>query len=58
MERFLPQKNEKEVISMRIPTHILVELDSKATAFGISRNELMNQCIVFALEHMEEPKAD
>ncbi len=54
LEKFLPKKQEKEVISMRISSEVLEELDSKAAAFGISRNELINQCVRFALEHMED----
>lgn len=52
LEKFLPKKPEKEVISMRIPTDVLERLDKKASAFEISRNELINQCITFALENM------
>jgi len=53
LEKFLPKKQEKEVISMRIPADVLAELDAKATVFEISRNELINQCIVYALKHMD-----
>ena len=54
LEKFLPKKVEKEVISMRIPVTVLNELDEKAAAFNISRNEIINQCIMFALENMEK----
>ena len=54
MERFLPRKPEKEVISMRISKELLDELDRKSAVAEISRNELINQCIRFALAHMEE----
>lgn len=54
MERFLPKKPEKEVISMRIAKDLLDDLDKKSAAVGISRNELINQCIQFALAHMED----
>ena len=53
MEKFLPKKTEKDVISMRIPRDILETLDQKAYDAGISRNELINQCITFALAHMD-----
>ena len=56
--KFLPKKVEKEVISMRIPTEVLAVLDSKAAAFEISRNEFINQCIIFALENMDESTAN
>lgn len=56
MEKFLPKKPEKEVISMRISLELLSEVDRRAAEFQISRNELINQCIVYALAHMEEPE--
>ena len=40
---------------MRIPVEMLAEVDAKAAAFDISRNELINQCIAFALANMEKP---
>ena len=54
MEKFLPRKIEKEVISMRIPRDVLAVLDQRANSAEISRNELINQCICFALAHMDE----
>ena len=53
MAKFVVRKPEKEVISMRIATDTLKMLDDMATKSDISRNELINQMIVFALEHME-----
>ena len=53
MTVFNPKKPEKEVISMRIPKDVLEILDQKATKADISRNELINQMILFALAHME-----
>ncbi len=41
---------------MRISSETLQILDEKAAIVGISRNELINQMIQFALENMEEPK--
>ncbi len=55
MSKFVARKPEKEVISMRIATDTLQVLDEKAAKIGISRNELINQMIAFALENMEEP---
>ena len=54
MARFIVKKPEKEVISMRLSSEVLEKLDSMAAQAGISRNELINQMIAFALEHMEE----
>lgn len=55
MEKFVARKPEKEVISMRISSDTLQILDAKAAQIGISRNELINQMISFALTNMEEP---
>ena len=54
MEKFVPKKTEKETISVRISTSLLQELERYAAASDISRNELINQCIQFALKHMGE----
>lgn len=52
MKEFVPYKHEKEVISIRIDSEILKTVDSSAEHAGISRNEFINQCITFALEHL------
>ena len=54
MTKFVARKPEKEVISMRISADTLQILDNKAASIGISRNELINQMILFALANMEE----
>ncbi len=54
MEKFSPVKPEKEAISLRISTVTLRQIDSRAAAFDISRNEFINQCIAFALSNMNE----
>lgn len=52
MREFVPYKHEKEVISIRIDSEILKTVDSSAEHAGISRNEFINQCIAFALNHL------
>ena len=39
---------------MRISVDVLDVLDKKAAEIGISRNELINQMILFALDNMED----
>ena len=39
---------------MRISTEMLKTVDDKAAQIGISRNELINQMIQYALDNMEE----
>ena len=58
LEKFVPRKTEKEVISMRIATEVLEQIDAEADACDISRNEFINQCIAFALRHMETTKVN
>jgi len=53
LARFIIKKPEKEVISMRIDSLLLKKLDKMASESDISRNELINQMILFALDHME-----
>ena len=54
----MPRKPEKEVISMRIATDVLAQIDAEADAYDISRNEFINQCIAFALSHMASDEAE
>lgn len=52
MSRFVIQKPEKEVITLRIASNLLHEVDIKANEADVSRNELINQMITFALSSM------
>ena len=54
MPKFVAHKPEKEVISMRISLDKLKIVDEEAAEIGISRNELINQMIDYALANMEE----
>lgn len=54
LAKFIARKPEKEVISMRISTDMLKIVDDKAADIGISRNELINQMIQYALENMDD----
>lgn len=56
MAEFKPRKTEKEVISVRLPSDMLAEVDEKAAAIEISRNDFINQCIRFALDNMKKDK--
>lgn len=58
MRKFIPKKSEKEVISLRIPSKLLEEVDSKATRYNLSRNEFIIQCIEYALSNMAEDADD
>lgn len=53
MKYFIPQKQDKEVISIRLPSELLQQIDESAAKADISRNEFINQCIVFAMQHLQ-----
>ena len=53
MAKFIPQKQDKEVISIRLPADLLKEIDENAAKADISRNEFINQCIDFALKNID-----
>lgn len=53
MTKFIPIKNEKIVISIRIENEKINRIDEIASKIDISRNELINQCLDFALENLE-----
>ena len=51
MNDFKPVKNEKTVISIRIDTDKLKIIDGLANGTDISRNEMIIQCIDYALKN-------
>ena len=62
MEKFLPIKKplqyDKLVISIRIEESKLNKIDELASSIDISRNELINQCIEYALNNLELNKSN
>lgn len=58
MSKFVARKPEKEVISLRISVDTLNEIDEKSAAIGISRNELINQMISYALDNMDDSQSN
>lgn len=52
MAKFIARKPEKEVISLRIPSDTLKEIDRISAVIEISRNELINQMITYSLANM------
>ena len=53
MNKFKPVKNEKTVISIRLDVDLLNEVDKLSAKTDISRNELIVQCIQYALQNMQ-----
>ncbi|MGN1421264.1 MAG: ribbon-helix-helix domain-containing protein [Eubacterium sp.] len=54
MDNFKPKKLEKDVISIRITTDLLEQVDKIACKNDISRNELIVQCIEYAINNMDK----
>ncbi len=54
MKEFVPVKNEKTVISIRLDNNTLKEIDEVSLKTDISRNEFIVQCIDFALVHLKQ----
>ena len=53
MNDFKPIKSEKTVISIRIDTEMLKSVDKLAADTDISRNEMILQCIEYALKNIK-----
>lgn len=60
MKKFVPSKenSEKLVISIRIDSKLLEKIDEEATKAEISRNEMINQSISYALSNLEDNKEE
>lgn len=53
MIKFNPTKNEKIVITIRIEDYRVDEIDRIANKLNISRNELISQCLDFAIKNID-----
>ena len=59
MKRFQPtNKSEKIVITIRIEDYRVEELDKIANKINISRNELISQCLDFAVKNLDFKKSN
>ncbi len=54
MKDFKPLKPEKTIISLRIDVEILKKIDEISAKTDISRNELLVQCIEYAIKNIKE----
>lgn len=48
---FIPYKNDKRKTTVLLDNRTITKLDQIALTVDVSRNEIINQCIEFALEH-------
>lgn len=51
-----PTTSEKVVATIRIDIETLEEIDKLAGKIDVSRNELINQCIKYALDNLKGKK--
>lgn len=52
MSDFIPKQYKKDPITIRIDFEKLEMIDKLASDYDLSRNELINQCISYALKHI------
>lgn len=57
MSEFKPIKQEKTVISIRLDVEMLKNIDELAKQTDISRNEIIVQCIDYALKNAKSDKS-
>lgn len=53
MGNFIPKSYTKLPITIRVDENNLKKVDELAAKLGISRSELINQCLVYALEDLK-----
>lgn len=54
MSDFIPKQYKKEVVTVRIDFEKLEKIDRLATQYHLSRSGFINQCVDYAIEHMED----
>ena len=57
MANFIPKQYKKDPITVRISADKLALVDQMAEQFSMSRNEFINQCIDYAMEHIGSEKS-
>lgn len=54
MAEFIPRQYKKEQFTIRMEQELLDQVDRLAGEYKLSRSDFVNQCVVFALEHMPQ----
>ena len=52
--KFIPKIPDKSVISIRLEDELISRVDKLSKKQKMSRNEFIKQCIIFALERIDE----
>ena len=53
MANFIPKTYKKEQITVRLDMDMIVLIDEISRKNGLSRSELINQCVEYAIENMQ-----
>ena len=53
MPNFIPKTYKKEQITVRLDLELLALIDKISRENGLSRSELINQCVEFAVENIQ-----
>lgn len=54
MKDFIPKPYKKEAITIRFDHDLLEELARISNQYGLSRNELVVQCVEYALKNLPD----
>ena len=53
-DKFIPKAQDKSVVSVRLEDVLIEKLDEYSKRQKMSRNEFIKQCIMFALERIDD----
>lgn len=56
MGTFLPKPYRRQQVTIRMTSDNLQKIDEYAERLGLTRSEFIDQCVAFALAHMDESK--
>ena len=54
MKGFIPKAYKKEAVTVRFDSSTLQQLEEVSSRYGISRNELVVQCVQYALRDLQD----
>ena len=58
MSNFIPKQYKKEQLTIRIEFDKLEKIDKLAAKYDVSRSGFINQCIDYALDHMQDTEKE
>ena len=57
-DKFIPKVSSKTTISIRLEGKLVAGIEELMKKQQMSRSEVIEQCIVFSLEHLDENETD